>query len=139
MSGGRVAVKVVFLLAIVAFIGRYAPHTATISATGDPPAVVAPAAPAVIRAQAQAVFGAGYGCAANIITRESGWNPHATNPGPGHAYGLPQALPGDKMAAAGPDWRDNPATQLSWMKTYVDTRYGGACPAWTWWQAHHWY
>ena len=84
------------------------------------------------------MFGTGYGCAANIITRESGWNPHATNPSSG-AYGLGQALPAGKMATAGPDWRDNPATQLAWMKTYVDTRYGGACPAWAWWQAHHWY
>jgi hypothetical protein len=64
----------------------------------------------VIRVRAATVFGAQYDCAANIIDHESGWNVHATNPGPGHAFGLPQALPGDKMAAAGPDWRDNPAT-----------------------------
>ena len=35
---------------------------------------------------------------------ESGWNRYAANPYSG-AYGIPQALPGAKMASAGPDWR----------------------------------
>jgi hypothetical protein len=129
---------VVFLLVGVALIGKYAPHPSTTNtpATAGTPAAVA--APAAIRVQAATVFGTEYGCAANIITRESGWRVNAQNPS-SSAYGLPQALPGSKMAAAGPDWRTNPTTQLSWMKTYVDQRYGGACPAWSWWQAHHWY
>lgn len=63
---------------------------------------------------------AGY---SQIIAAESGWNPHATNPSSG-AYGLPQALPGSKMASAGSDWRTNPITQLKWMKSYVNGRYG---------------
>jgi hypothetical protein len=41
-------------------------------------------------------------CFDHIITRESGWDLHATNPTTG-AYGLAQALPGNKMASAGAD------------------------------------
>ena len=72
-----------------------------------------------------------------IVTHESGWNPHATNPSSG-AYGLPQALPASKLAAAGRDWRDNPITQLKWMKNYVN-RYGGGPGAAAFWRSHHWY
>lgn len=72
-----------------------------------------------------------------IVTHESGWNPHATNPSSG-AYGLPQALPASKLAAAGRDWRDNPITQLKWMKNYV-SRYGGGPGAAAFWRSHHWY
>jgi hypothetical protein len=43
------------------------------------------------------------------------------------------------MATAGPDWATNPTTQLTWMRSYVNARYGGACAAWAFWQAHHWY
>ena len=42
----------------------------------------------------------------------------------GRAYGIPQALPGNKMASAGADWRTNPVTQLKWMQSYVMGRYG---------------
>lgn len=72
-----------------------------------------------------------------IVTHESGWNPHATNPSSG-AYGLPQALPASKLAAAGRDWRNNPITQLKWMKSYV-SRYGGGPGAAAFWRSHHWY
>lgn len=72
-----------------------------------------------------------------IVTHESGWNPHATNPSSG-AYGLPQALPASKLASAGKDWRDNPITQLKWMKNYV-SRYGGGPGAAAFWRSHHWY
>jgi hypothetical protein len=129
----------------VALVGKYVedhPDTTNPAPSTSGASVVAPAAasttPASIRSLAQADFGDSYGCAANIITRESGWRVNAQNPS-SSAYGLPQALPGSKMAAAGPDWRTNPATQLTWMHSYVDQRYGGACPAWSWWQAHHWY
>lgn len=60
---------------------------------------------------------------ADVITRESGWNTYATNPSSG-AYGLPQFLPGDKMASAGGDYLTNPYTQLTWMYNYVKSRYG---------------
>jgi cell wall-associated NlpC family hydrolase len=58
-----------------------------------------------------------------LIMRESGWDPHANNP-ISSAYGIPQALPGSKMASAGADWQTNPVTQLRWMRSYVLARYG---------------
>lgn len=76
-----------------------------------------------------------YACLANIAVRESGWNLYATNAGSG-AYGIPQSLPGSKMASAGSDWRTNPVTQVKWMISYVNGRYGSACAAWAYWQAH---
>jgi hypothetical protein len=81
------------------------------------------------------------GCWDSLLTmwnHESGWNEHATNPGSG-AYGIPQALPGSKMASAGPDWRNNAMTQIAWGLAYVGSRYGNPCQAWGFWQAHHWY
>ena len=51
--------------------------------------------------------------ALNQIYITSGWNPSAGTPYSG-AYGIPQALPGDKMAAFGSDWQTNPATRLAW-------------------------
>ncbi|WNC19905.1 tape measure protein [Lactiplantibacillus plantarum] len=73
----------------------------------------------------QAGFSPSEFAAANtVISQESGWQVHATNPSSG-AYGLPQSLPANKMASAGSDWRNNPITQLKWMKSYVDSRYGG--------------
>ncbi|MFD2417265.1 aggregation-promoting factor C-terminal-like domain-containing protein [Amycolatopsis pigmentata] len=114
-------------------------HPLTAATAQDNGARQAQSAPlSGVQATAQAVFGSQYGCAANIITRESGWNPHATNPDSG-AYGLAQALPGSKMARSGPNWRTDPATQLAWMRDYVTARYGGACNAWSFWQTHHWY
>lgn len=79
-----------------------------------------------------------YACLSNIISRESGWNPRARNPYSG-AYGLPQALPGSKMASAGADWRTNGVTQIKWALRYVRSRYGSACGAWSFWRAHRYY
>lgn len=73
-----------------------------------------------------------------IINHESGWRVNATNPGSG-AYGIPQSLPGNKMASAGKDWRTNPITQLKWMHSYVKGRYGNASNAKHFWQTHNWY
>lgn len=79
-----------------------------------------------------------FGYITYIVNHESGWNPKATNPSSG-AYGLPQSLPGNKMAAAGSDWRTNPITQLRWMKSYVNERYGGAKQAYNFWLQNHAY
>ena len=62
------------------------------------------------------------GIANAIISQESGWRVNATNKSSG-AYGIPQALPGSKMASAGADWQTNPITQLKWMNSYVIGRY----------------
>ena len=50
-----------------------------------------------------------FGCLDDLWAGESGWSHTATNPTSG-AYGIPQSLPAEKMAAAGADWRTNPAT-----------------------------
>ena len=61
--------------------------------------------------------------------RESGWNVYADNPS-SSAYGIPQALPGSKMASAGADWATNPVTQIRWGLGYIQDRYGSPCGAW---------
>ncbi|GGO97588.1 transglycosylase SLT domain-containing protein [Wenjunlia tyrosinilytica] len=94
---------------------------------------------AQVQAMARQMVGSGqYSCFSNIVSRESGWNYHATNASSG-AYGLVQALPGSKMASAGADWQTNPATQIKWGLNYMNSRYGSPCGAWSFWQANHWY
>jgi hypothetical protein len=61
--------------------------------------------------------------------RESGWNHRASNGGSG-AYGIPQALPGSKMASRGGDWRTDPRTQIAWGLDYIQGRYGNPSNAW---------
>jgi hypothetical protein len=77
-------------------------------------------------------------CFDNIIMHESKWSITATNPTSG-AYGIPQALPGSKMATAGADWKTNPATQITWALGYVKARYSTPCGAWSFKSAHGWY
>jgi hypothetical protein len=78
-----------------------------------------------------------YGCLVAMWDRESGWNVHAANPS--GAYGIPQALPGYKMASVGADWQDNAVTQIKWGLGYIAERYGTPCGAWSFWQGHGWY
>jgi hypothetical protein len=70
--------------------------------------------------------------------RESGWSTSAQNPSSG-AYGIPQALPGDKMASVASDWRTNAATQIKWGLGYIKDRYGTPSAAWAFWQKNGWY
>ncbi len=77
-------------------------------------------------------------CLDNLWTRESGWNHLASNPYTG-AYGIPQALPGSKMASHGEDWATNPATQIRWGLSYISGRYGTPCDAWGFFQRNGWY
>lgn len=79
-----------------------------------------------------------YQCLLLLWNKESGWNHLSMNKSSG-AYGIPQALPGSKMASAGKDWRTNPITQVKWGLGYVNGRYGSACGAWRFWQSNHWY
>ena len=76
--------------------------------------------------------------ALTLIYHESGCRVNATNASSG-AYGIPQALPGNKMASVGSDWETNPITQIKWMAKYVTGRYGGWSEAMAFWWAHHWY
>jgi len=68
-------------------------------------------------------------CLYNLWERESGWNVYATNPVSG-AYGIPQSLPGDKMASVASDWQTNPITQIKWGLGYIKSIYGTPCGAW---------
>ncbi len=79
-----------------------------------------------------------FGCLDSLWQKESGWNYRASNPSSG-AYGIPQALPGGKMASAGSDWRTNPITQISWGLSYIKATYGTPCGAWSHSQATGWY
>jgi len=79
-----------------------------------------------------------FSCLDSLWTRESNWNYRAENPSSG-AYGIPQALPGDKMASAGADWRTNPATQIEWGLGYISDVYGTPCGAWGHSQSVGWY
>lgn len=54
--------------------------------------------------------------------KESGWNSRAHNPS--GAHGIPQALPGSKMASAGPNWQGSARTQIAWGLGYIESRYG---------------
>ena len=87
---------------------------------------------------------AGYGwgddqfaCLVSLWNRESGWRYNAGNAS--GAYGIPQALPGSKMATAGADWATNPATQIAWGLGYISGRYGSPCGAWGHSQSTGWY
>jgi hypothetical protein len=79
----------------------------------------------------------GYDCINAVWTAESKWNPTASNSN--GAYGIPQAYPGSKMAAFGSNWRYSPLTQVKWGLWYVNSRYGSACAAYDFWNAHGWY
>jgi hypothetical protein len=77
-------------------------------------------------------------CLEPLWTRESGWNERAGNQSSG-AYGIPQALPGSKMATYGADWETNPVTQVKWGLNYIKGRYGDPCGAWSAFQSQGWY
>lgn len=79
-----------------------------------------------------------YSCLYNLWQRESNWNVYAQNRSSG-AYGIPQALPGSKMATAGADWQTNPVTQISWGLGYISGRYGTPCGAWAHSESVGWY
>ncbi len=79
-----------------------------------------------------------FGCLESLWAKESGWDPQAANP-TSSAYGIPQALPGSKMASAGADWATNPATQIEWGLGYISERYGSPCGAWSHSEANGWY
>ncbi len=79
-----------------------------------------------------------YSCLVALWNRESHWNVYAHNTGSG-AYGIPQALPGEKMASVGADWATNPVTQITWGLGYIAGRYVNPCGAWTSSEQRGWY
>lgn len=78
------------------------------------------------------------GCLVNLWQKESGWRYDALNASSG-AAGIPQSLPGTKMATHGADWQTNPATQISWGLDYIERAYGTPCSAWGHSQSNNWY
>jgi len=79
-----------------------------------------------------------YSCLVALWTRESNWRWNAYNAGSG-AYGIPQALPGAKMAEFGSDWQTNPETQVRWGVNYIKHRYGAPCGAMAHSNKMNWY
>ena len=79
-----------------------------------------------------------YSCLVKLWDRESHWRVNAYNASSG-AYGIPQALPGIKMATAGEDWMTNPETQINWGLGYISGRYGSPCGALAHSNDYNWY
>ena len=77
-------------------------------------------------------------CLDRLWMKESGWNVNASNASSG-ATGIPQSLPGSKMASAGADWATSAATQISWGLGYIAGSYGTPCSAWSHSQSVNWY
>lgn len=69
-----------------------------------------------------------------IVSRESGWNPNATNSSSG-ACGLVQAYPCSKVPGSG----YNPVDNLSWANGYAVGRYGSWAGAYSFWTSNHWW
>jgi hypothetical protein len=111
---------------------------------GQTAAAAVPAASGSPRQIAQAMLGSfgwsssQFSCLDPLWEHESGWSVTAANPGSG-AYGIPQALPGSRMASAGPDWQTSAATQIRWGLQYIKDTYGSPCAAWSHSQATGWY
>jgi hypothetical protein len=123
--------------------GRDSSYTVT-----DPPKATAPATGMPDPGTAQAiaydlVMAKGwdvseYNCLVALWNRESHWNVYAHNTTSG-AYGIPQALPGDKMASVAADWATNPKTQIIWGLGYIEQRYATPCGAWAHSERKGWY
>lgn len=79
-----------------------------------------------------------YSCLVILWERESNWRVNAKNKSSG-AYGIPQSLPGTKMASEGADWLTNPKTQINWGLKYIKGRYGSACGALAHSNKFNWY
>jgi hypothetical protein len=78
-----------------------------------------------------------FSCLDPLWAHESGWSVTAENPD--GAYGIPQALPGSKMASAGPNWQTSATTQIKWGLEYIKGTYGSPCAAWEHELATGWY
>jgi hypothetical protein len=77
-------------------------------------------------------------CLSPLWGKESAWNERAHNSASG-AHGIPQAMPGSKMAKYGKRWRTNPTIQVKWGLSYIKGVYRSPCRAWSFWGSHHWY
>ncbi len=123
--------------------GTASAGNATGSTTGASVPPVAPPDPGTAQSIAYgllASFGfstSQFGCLQDLWQRESGWSYDAENPS--GAYGIPQSLPGSKMASAGADWQTDPRTQIEWGLGYIKGVYGSPCAAWDFELANNYY
>jgi hypothetical protein len=115
------------------------------AATASPTSTVTVTAPSGSPQQiAEAMLGSfgwsssQFSCLDPLWAHESGWSVSAYNAGSG-ASGIPQALPGSRMASAGPDWQTDAATQIKWGLEYIKDTYGSPCGAWDHEEATGWY
>lgn len=114
-----------------------APTASAVASTGDN----SPGAAQQAASNMLGDFGWGqdqFSCLVSLWNKESGWNYQAYNAGSG-AFGIPQALPGSKMASAGGDWQSSAVTQVRWGLGYISGRYGSPCGAWDHSQSVGWY
>jgi hypothetical protein len=122
--------------------------TGSSSSSGGGSTSTAPAAPPPSPGTAQSIAykmlpsfgfnqGSQFSCLVSLWNRESGWRTDAENAS--GAYGIPQSLPGSKMATAGSDWRTNPATQIRWGLGYIKQIYNTPCGAWSHEESAGWY
>ena len=124
--------------------GTAAQAGATRTTTQTQAGATTPAASGSPRQIAQAMLGSfgwsasQFSCLDPLWEHESGWSVTAYNAGSG-AYGIPQALPGSRMASAGPDWQTSAATQIKWGLEYIKDTYGSPCGAWAHEEATGWY
>lgn len=115
------------------------------SAAAAAAALAAANTPDGARATARDLAASSYGwgesqfqCLDQLWQKESGWSYTAVNTSSG-ATGIPQSLPGSKMATAGSDWQTNAATQVAWGLGYIAAAYGTPCSAWSHSQSVNWY
>jgi hypothetical protein len=136
----RAAKKAAAVRAAQAAAQAAAQPTASQSAQAAPAAAAPSGSAQQIAAAMLGSFGwssSQFSCLDPLWQRESGWSVTAANPD--GAYGIPQALPGAKMASAGPDWQTDAATQIRWGLEYIKSMYGSPCGAWDHELATGWY
>jgi hypothetical protein len=120
-----------------------APPPSTGGGGGSPVVAMAPPDPGTAQRIAYDMLGSfgfstsQFGCLDDLWNAESGWRYNAENAS--GAYGIPQALPGSKMASAGADWATDPTTQIKWGLGYIKNIYGTPCGAWAHEEAYGWY
>lgn len=121
-------------------VGRAESVPGTLGAAPTAPADVT-GAQSLGKRLAQSMFGwsgQNWNALFSLWMKESGWRYNADNP-TSSAYGIPQSLPGSKMASEGADWMTNPATQIRWGLKYIAGRYGDPIQAWAHSQSLGWY
>lgn len=115
-----------------AFGAAAAPEPAPVAVAAAPPHYTGGGSPAEWMAAA-GIPESEWGYVDAIISRESGWNPNATNSSSG-ACGLAQAYPCEKLPNA-----YDPVVSLVWANGYANGRYGSWAQAYAFWQENHWW